>query len=179
MGFYYLSSMAWEGDLINFPDSKGRLFDFFIQNKGDGRFLQYTKPRGYAQDNFSVAKIKKADYLPVIMGIPVFSEKAKNIFERKIPDEMSFYECIIECDGDETIFFIGKVNSYLPLVNNDKSSYRKLSDNRNVICKPFFDYQGTFFIARDEVYSHYLVVSGGFVEICKKENIKMIDFLVC
>lgn len=50
------------GNLINFPDNKGRLFDFFIQNKGDGRFLRYTKPRGYAQDNFSVAKIKKADY---------------------------------------------------------------------------------------------------------------------
>ncbi|EEE6745591.1 hypothetical protein CBJ05_004788, partial [Salmonella enterica subsp. enterica serovar Westhampton] len=67
------------------------MFDFFIQNKGDGRFLRYTKPRGYAQDNFSVAKIKKADYLPVIIGIPVFfSEKAKNIFEKIISDEVSF-----------------------------------------------------------------------------------------
>ncbi|APY71111.1 hypothetical protein J9S84_000949 [Salmonella enterica] len=132
------------GNLINFPDNKGRLFDFFIQNKGDGRFLQYTKPRGYAQDNFSIAKIKKADYLPVIRGIPVFSEKAKNIFEKIIPDEMSFYECIIECDGGETIFFIGKVNDYLPLINNKKSSCRKLSDNRNIICKPFLIVRGSF-----------------------------------
>ncbi|HHX9843696.1 TPA: hypothetical protein ACVTE6_003307 [Salmonella enterica subsp. enterica] len=59
------------------------MFDFFIQNKGDGRFLRYTKPRGYAQDNFSVAKIKKADYLPVIIGIPFFSEKKPKIFLKK------------------------------------------------------------------------------------------------
>ncbi|EDW7723723.1 hypothetical protein GTR06_003174 [Salmonella enterica] len=83
------------GNLINFPDNKGRLFDFFIQNKGDGRFLRYTKPRGYAQDNFSVAKIKKADYLPAIIGIPVLSEKAKNIFEKIIPDEMSFMNVLL------------------------------------------------------------------------------------
>ncbi|EEP1440547.1 hypothetical protein GWY79_004190 [Salmonella enterica subsp. enterica] len=72
------------------------MFDFFIQNKGDGRFLRYTKPRGYAQDNFSVAKIKKADYLPVIIGIPFFSEKkTKNIFEKIIPDEMSFMNVLL------------------------------------------------------------------------------------
>lgn len=93
---------------------------------------------------FLLLKLKKADYLPVIRGIPVFSEKAKNIFEKIIPDEMSFYECIIECDGGETIFFIGKVNDYLTLINNKKSSYRKLSDNRNIICKPFLIIRGSF-----------------------------------
>ncbi|EFO1362400.1 hypothetical protein RCN32_17060 [Escherichia marmotae] len=179
MGFYYLSSMEWNGDLISFPDSKGRLFDFFIQDKGDGLFLQYTKPKGIAQENFSVERMKNADYLPAVTGIPIFSVRAKKILEMRIPGKINFYECVIDCKGNDNIFFMGKVNDYLPLISQSESLFRKLSDNRDVIFKPFFDYKEPFFIARDNTYRNYLVVSEEFVKICKEENIRMIDFLSC
>lgn len=93
---------------------------------------------------FLLLKLKK-QIIYLSLGEFLFFLKKPKIFLKKIiPDEMSFYECIIECDGGETIFFIGKVNDYLTLINNKKSSYRKLSDNRNIICKPFLIIRGSF-----------------------------------
>ncbi|EEF3253768.1 TPA: hypothetical protein O7X39_004500 [Salmonella enterica] len=176
MSFYNLASMDWNGDLVNFPDKKGRLSGFFIWNEGDGKFLQYTKPRGQTQGAFTIDKLRKADYLPINMGIPVFSERAKRVFERNIPGKMSFFECIIECEGVEFLFYLSKVNEYVNIIDEDKSLFRTLTDGSKIIRKPFIRYLDGFFIVRDETYCTYLVVSQKFVDMCINENI-VIDFL--
>ncbi len=178
MNFYNISNLNWNGWLIDLSNVKSRLSSFFIWNEGDGKFLNYSKPKGKAQTSCQRDVLINADYLPANIGIPIFSKKAKDIFEKRMPSEMSFYECSIECEGSDELFFLCKVENYLSIIDEEKSSFRRLIDGTKLIDIPSYKYDELFFIARDKVFCERLIVSQRFVDICNEENIKM-NFIRC
>ncbi|SUB84233.1 Uncharacterised protein [Pragia fontium] len=178
MNFYTISNLNWNGGLIDFSNAKSRLSSFFIWNEGDGRFLHYSKPKGKAQISFQRDKLINSDYLPANIGIPLFSKKAKDVFEKRISSEMSFYECSVECEGSDELFFLCKVENYLSIIDEEQSSFRQLLDGTKLIDIPSYKCDELFFIARDKVFCERLIVSQKFVDTCDEEGIHM-DFIRC
>ncbi|RXO32749.1 hypothetical protein D0525_23675 [Salmonella enterica] len=89
---------------------------------------------------------------------------------------MSFFECIVECEGVELLFYLCKVNEYINIIDESKSQFRTLTDGSQLISKSFFRFVGDFFIVRDIKYCSRLVISQKFVDLCNNENIS-IDFI--
>lgn len=176
MKTYSIINLKLDGGLIDFIDTKSRLSSFFIWNEGDGKFLNFSKPRGIAQKSLHFDKLKNSDYLPANLGIPILSKKSKEIFEKKIPSEMSFHECVIECNGSEETFFLCKIKKYLSIIDEDKSSFRTLLDGSQLLDIAAYKYDESFFIARDKIFCEKLIVSQKFVDICNEEKI-YIDFI--
>ncbi|BDR57689.1 hypothetical protein [Xylocopilactobacillus apicola] len=115
-----------------------------------------------------------SDYLSANIGIPIFSCRAKSVFETKIPTEISFYECII----DDEFFFFGKIEKYLPIIDEERTTFRTLLDGSRVIDEPIYKTDDDFFITRDKVFCEQLVVSQKFVDLCREEKLN-INFYSC
>lgn len=88
MNFYTFNSFTFGDNLICFPDPKSRLSSFFIWNEGDGKFLSYSLPKGKMPSASSSDIFNLHDYFPASLGIPIFSKRAKAVFERKVSSEM-------------------------------------------------------------------------------------------
>lgn len=114
MNIYTISSFSLGNGVIDFSDPKSRLSSFFIWNEGDGKFLSYSLPKGKVQSTMRSDKLIVSDYFPANIGVPIFSQRAVSIFERRIASEMSFYKCTVE-NVSETLSLC-KVNNYLQLL---------------------------------------------------------------
>ena len=176
MSIYTISSFSFGDGVIDFSDPKSRLSSFFIWNEGDGKFLTYTKPKGKSQNSFLQNKVKTTDYFPANIGIPIFSQRAKYIFESRMSAEVTFYECTVE--GINEILFLCKTNRYLDIIDEKKTIFRTFVDGFKLIDVPAYQCDVDFFIARDNVFRERMVVSQKFVDICKSENLN-IDFINC
>src|SRR5689334_7218425 len=116
MQLYRLQSpLQAGGDLFDLRDPKGRIFDFFILNQGSDKSFQFSKPRAQAQSRIQIQDVVDCDYLNPVGGAPLFSEKARTVLAAAMPDELRFYECAVECKGQEFEFFLAKTLLHLPL----------------------------------------------------------------
>lgn len=176
MNIYTISSFSLGNGVIDFPDPKSRLSSFFIWNEGDGKFLSYSLPKGKVQSTMRSDKLMVSDYLPANIGVPVFSQRAESIFERRIPSEMTFYKCTVE-NASETMLLC-KVNNYLPIIDEEKTTFRKLIDGTKLIDVPVYKCDKDFFIARDSIFCERMIVSQLFVDLCNEEGLN-IEFLQC
>lgn len=137
--------------MVDFRDPKGRLAGYFIWNTDDGKFLTHTTPRGVAHAGMALADVAGADYLDINIGIPVFSPKAVELFERFAADEMTFYSCVIECKGQDFPFFLVRINKRVAVVDKARSTFRSLTDGEQVLSGAVFrsTFDEDFLIARD------------------------------
>ncbi|EPS6103479.1 hypothetical protein ACVGDE_004171, partial [Providencia stuartii] len=110
------------------------------------------------------------------IGVPVFSQRAVSIFERRIASEMSFYKCTVE-NASETMSLC-KVNNYLPIIDEERITFRELIDGTKLIDIPAYKCDKDFFIARDSVFCEQMIVSQLFVDLCNEEGLN-IEFSQC
>jgi hypothetical protein len=182
------------GDMVGLYDKDGSLFDtdggllenhfkerkfsgFFCWNTGDGSFLKHRVPLLTANKRIKLKKVETADYLPLIVNIPIFSEKAKNLFSDIFPNEADYHECCVDCEGTRLKFYLCRILKFIPLINREKSTFRHLTDGTPMVHFPVYHekFADNFYIARDEEHTSYLGVSQLFVDRCKSEKLK-IDF---
>ncbi|CNE61280.1 Uncharacterised protein [Yersinia nurmii] len=116
-----------------------------------------------------------ADFLPANIGIPIFSEKAMGAIRDFIPESVKGVECIISCEGRQVTYNLCWVGVYLNLVDEEKSSFRTLSDGDKILTKAIYksDFQYDFMIARDAEFKERLVVSQGFVDFCHSKKLNV------
>ncbi len=171
MNIYTISSFSLGNGVIDFSDPKSRLSSFFIWNEGNGKFLLYSQPKGKIQSTMRRDKLRAPDYFPSNIGVPVFSQKAVSIFELRIASEMSFYKCTVE-NTHETIFLC-KVNNYLPIIDEEKTTFRELIDGTKLIDIPTYKCDKDFFIARDSVFCEQMILSQQFVDLCNDEGLNI------
>jgi hypothetical protein len=179
MNLYYIHSSAnVEGDVVDIQDGQRRIADYFIWNTNDGKFLKFTKARGKAQEYLTELEISTCDYLDSNISIPIFSQRARDILEEAIPDELEFHEIEIITPMKNFIYFLGKCRKYLKLLNKQASEYRPLTDGSLILSRPAYKIETAedFFIARDSDESQIFVASQKFVDLCKKNNLK-IEFI--
>jgi hypothetical protein len=176
MQLYRLQSMLQAGgDLFDLRDPKRRIFEFFILNEGSDKSLQYSKPRAQAQSRIQVRDVLECDYLDPVGGPPLFSERARAVLSEAMPDQLRFYPCTVECKGREFEFFLGKTLLYLPLVDKENSNYRTLTDGGKILSKAAYRtrFDREFSIARDVDDPTSLVVSQRFVDLCRRESLRI------
>jgi hypothetical protein len=163
------------GDLISLNDKGGRLSAYFIWNDGDGKFLNFKRPHGDAQERIRLADLQGADYIEGDIGVPIFSSRAKEFIDREFPGEMVFHEISIDCRSESIIFYLGKTMKYEKLIDESKSVFRTLPDGDKILTKPAYVElkEATFGLARDVVYSENMVVSQKFVEIAQWDNLRI------
>lgn len=176
MNIYTISSFSLGSGVIYFSDPKSRLSSFFIWNEGDGKFLSYSLPKGKVQSTMRSDKLIVSDYFPADIGVPIFSQRAVSIFERRIASEMSFYKCTVENVSE--MLSLCKVNNYLPIIDEERTTFRELIDGTKLIDIPAYKCDKDFFIARDSVFCERMIVSQLFVDLCNEEGVN-IEFSQC
>jgi len=176
MNIYTISSFSLGSGVIYFSDPKSRLSSFFIWNEGDGKFLSYSLPKGKVQSTMRSDKLMVSDYFPANIGVPIFSQRAVSIFERRIASEMSFYKCTVENVSE--MLSLCKVNNYLPIIDEERTTFRELIDGTKLIDIPAYKCDKDFFIARDSVFCERMIVSQLFVDLCNEEGVN-IEFSQC
>ena len=177
MAFFSLASPANKsGDIFDLKDGKSRLLMYFTLPAGDGKFLQFTRPQAIAQELVKHEDVIAADYLEAQIGIPIFSAKAKLVFEATLPGAMDFFACDVHCDGQIDEFFLAKVNVYLPIIDPERTEFRLVGSHRLIVKAAYKAANGDdFAIARDVDFCERLVVTDRFVEICQLSGLN-IDF---
>lgn len=179
MKLYYLKSVAKSGgDLVAISDGKNRISGYFIWDANDGKFLHFTKIHGVAQERLTEAEIAGVDYLECVISVPIFSKKARDIFEKAVPDEFEFHDILIDAQGKASIFYLCKCLRKINVINKQASVYRPLTDGSLILSQPVLRAQldEDFYIARDRDEPQLLVVSEKFEKLCR-ENSLQIDFV--
>ncbi|HEI8866647.1 TPA: hypothetical protein SLG40_002152 [Serratia odorifera] len=173
---YSIESSLGAGDaVIDINDPKGRISSYFIWGEGDGSFLKFMTPKGKAQSGIRATVLSTADFIPANIGVPIFSERVKKEIERLNIKDINWHAIDIDCAGKIFNFYLCKVGVLLNLVDEDKSVFRVLSEGERILSKVVYknnvDYD--FMIARDINFKERLVVSQGFVELCKSKGLRM------
>ncbi len=161
--------------IVDFKDGADRIFDYFILNKGDGKFLDFTKPVAIAQSGYNKKNITTTDFLKASIGVPVFSASFKEKMEAELKDDLEFVECTVNCQGESFTFYAGKINTHIDLVDKEKSAYRTLTDGSSRLMRAVYreEFAQSFLIARDAEIKAKNVVSEDFKKLVEERGLKI------
>ena len=171
----------WES-LDRKPDWKlyDKYNDFLVLNKGDGKFLKYTKIKFKTQTAYNKNNITKEDYLESInFRIPIFSQRFVDCLKNEMQEELDFIECNILCDGNIYNYYIGKILKTRKLV--EKQTFDEIILNDGTKSKrlqsTFYNMdidENDFLIARDGSIEYIYLVNENFKKLVKKNKLKII-----
>jgi len=154
--------------------------DFIVKNKGDGKFLNYTRIKFKTQTAYNKKNIEKEDYLESInFKIPIFSQRFVECFKNEMQEELDFIECDILCDGNIYNYYIGKILKTKKLVERQTFDEIILNDGtkserlQNIIYNMNID-ENDFLIARDESIDYIYLVNEKFKKLVKRNNLKIV-----
>jgi len=166
----------FKSKLGSIVDKNSRFFSFFIYNEGREFYFQNTMPTVNFNE-ITLRQLSSSDYLPINIGVPIFSERAADLIHKECPS-VANYACVVNCKDGCTIFYAAKINDSAFIINKEKSEFRNLTDGTEVLSKPsfFHDVEDDFFLARDIENRHIWCASEKFVKLCKSANLK-IDFV--
>ncbi len=150
-----------------------KIHNFFINNnfskKPDPRFI----PVGIAPENMSDQELDKIDYLYAFTGIPLFSKKFAEMFQKEKLSGLEFSPCkLISSSKKEHEFCIGVILNFLNIQN---SKLTEIGQNRNALLFPtiFNKIDQDFIIARDIKSRSLYVVSESFKNFCKLNTLNI------
>lgn len=171
--YYMWTTVNHEFAVVDFKDTQYRLFNFFVKNQGDGKFLNYATPIGIAQEGYTKETIVTTDYIHTTGNVPVFSEKFVEELGEELKDEISFYKCIIKCEDESFTFYFGKIEKYIDMIDRDKTVYKNSPDGNTIVSKLVFknEFVQNFFVARDEEYKAYICVSEDFKRMVEQKGL--------
>lgn len=176
MNFYNIESpINSGGDVININDPKGRISSYFIWGEGDGNFLNFMTPQGTAQSGIRETELCRCDFIPTNIGVPVFSDKAREEIDELKIQGIEWNKIVIECKGKKIDYNLCKVNVLLDLVDEKNSTFRVLSGGERLLSKVVYksDLDIDFMIARDINYKERVVASDNFVQFCKAKGLNI------
>jgi hypothetical protein len=162
--------------IIDMEKFNRKYYEFFIEQKGDGKFLNYTTVKFKAQEGYTVDNIEMEDFINCTTPIPIFSEHFVNSVSKYLADDISFYPCIIICEGKIFTFYIGKILKNGSIVNEELSEYRQLRDGSNVIHRIKYNENLTNdeqYIARDQKKTYIYAVSEKFKRLAESKNLNI------
>jgi hypothetical protein len=172
---YRLAPISRSPDAKTFYEKVFPYYDYFVNNKGDGKFLNYTIPtlnsQWYNQNN-----IIKEDFLDCLIPMPIFSERFVNTLKNEFVNEIDFIKCKIKCDEKIFEYYIGKILKTKKLVDRKNSRYRKLTDGTETISEwsYYMDIDTKdFLIARDTVDKFIYLVTDEFKDLVLKNKMKI------
>ncbi|MFC6100881.1 imm11 family protein [Olivibacter domesticus] len=163
---------------VDFMNNTDRIFDFFILDKGEGKFLDYTTPTAMAQTGYSKRNIHNSDYVKATIGIPIFSERFVESMAIELKDDLQFYKCFINCQGELFTFYLGKIIKKAEIIDLDKSDFRSLTDGSKQLVRARYSTKplDQFHIARDFHYQTRIYVSDTFVKMIQFKGLS-IEFI--
>lgn len=159
---------------INITDKSGKITNYFINDTGDGKFLDFTKVKinsiGYDEE-----KISKTDLLGISLGIPIFSKKAKDKLEEILLDEIEFFESELNINQNNIICFSGKIKKKVELIDKNKSRFRTSTTGSQFLIKPILkeNIEMDFYIAKDKDFPSYFYVSEKFIDLITENILKI------
>lgn len=161
--------------IIDVKDGSGRIFDYFILNEGDGRFLDFTRPVAIAQSGYTPSNITGTDFINASIGIPVFSARFKEQMEEELRNDLQFVECTVKCQNQDFVFYMGKITTFVDLVDRDRSAYYTLTDGTRELTEAVYleEFEQPFLIARDKEDSSRSVVSETFKKLVEDKNLRI------
>ena len=174
---YILSQIETNGNQIlsckSLSDSE-RYWDIFIDRNHLNK-LKYLKPVLIPSSGYSHAQLENLDFFNCVIPIPVFSERFKERMGDVLCDEMEFVHGEIVSKKGNIDMYIGLIRNNLPLLNEEKSGKRSLSNGDIVPDYPYFYNlpQTDFYIARDSKYPSKYVVSERFKDLCDSNGFKL------
>ena len=159
--YHVISGLKKPETLIEFEGQGrvARLFNYFISNSNDGKFLKYTTPVGIAQEDMRESDLEKLDYLDAVIGIPIFSERFVETLGSLLAQEAEFHPAEIICKRKTKTFYLTRIIRFEEWIDRDKSDYVTLDDgvkilsSTNVVTK---NVQSEFYLARDTVHTNWV-----------------------
>lgn len=157
---------------IDIVDTKGRITNFFINDIGNGFFLNHTNIK-INSNKYDKEKISETDFLGKSLGIPIFSKHAKEILENILSDEIAFFESELNLTSEKC--FSGKILKKIKLIDENNSRFRISSTGSKFLMKPILLETITtdFYIAKDEKFPTYFYVSEKFIKLIQENNLKI------
>lgn len=170
---YTLSQIETNSNqILNFKSLSDteRYWDIFIYKMNLIK-LKYLKPILIPSRGYSYSQLQEWDFFNCVIPIPIFSEKFTARMKDVIIDEMEFVPCELISTKGNIIANMGLIKNNLPLLNEEKSGKRFLSNGDTVLDLPLvYDSQpNDFYIARDQKHPNLYVVSERFKELCDDE----------
>ena len=166
MAFYELFTTVWHPDaMIDISKNDHQIFDFFVSCMGNENFLKSTKLTAKAQNGYTRSNIMTTDYLNASISVPVFSKHFVDVLGEKVKEDVDFFECFVQCQGEEFLFYVGKVKKFIPtLIDQEKSSTMTLAGGKRILKRAVFNKRviTPFFLARDMEFKTRWVVSDEF-----------------
>lgn len=161
--------------LINFSGNNDRLVRYFVLNKDDGKFLQFSKVSGTAQKNLQDADLEICDYLQGIVGIPIVSERFVEKLAPVLEEQVTFFPIEVKAKDKTLTFFLTKINNYMDLIDYEKSGFRLLEDGTKILSTPRIIKQSLqeYYIARDKKTMSEWIVSEKLKTLVERHKLKM------
>ena len=176
--WYYLDSATWKGETMIEPDSKNpELYEFFVLNK-DSKIMNYIRLRAKGQRGLTGKMLESLDYLqPLGWNIPVFSNRFVDKLSDSLRNCLGFYPCsIYNKTGGEYEFYFGRILNILPVIDEEKSGYRLLTDGSKIIDEPVIirqEIDESLLMVRDLNEPATPVVSSLFKQMVEENNLKI------
>ncbi|MGD0248956.1 MAG: hypothetical protein ABSB75_07890 [Candidatus Limnocylindrales bacterium] len=172
---YALDTTVWSEDAVVGFEASERIFDYFVSDNPDGRFLEYRKPHAIADKGYTKANIIKTDYIRAVPSVPILSTRAIEVFGDRLRDDADIEDCIVRCGDEEFLFHILRINRRIEgLIDKSRTEYRKRRDYEI----PWFlvynpNIQEPFMLAKDAERITYWVASEAFRELALKNKLKI------
>jgi len=182
MVLYELLTTVWHPDaIIDISKNDHQIFDFFVSCTDNGNFLKSTRLTAKAQNGYTRSNIMTADYLNASISAPVFSKRFVDILGEQVKEDVDFFECFVQCQGEESLFYVGKVKKFIPnLIDQEKSLYMTLAGGKRILKRAVFNKRVVtpFFLARDREFKTRWVVSDEFRDLVNANKLAINFFPV-
>ncbi|RQR81941.1 hypothetical protein DIE11_12445 [Burkholderia sp. Bp9012] len=168
------TTVQHENAIVDFQGDTDAISDLLIYGRGD--LHRMTVPlRATAQAGYTAGNIASTDYIAASIRVPVFSTRFQELLGESLSDEIEFIPCLVECDGQTFRFFAGKIEKTLPVVDTERSMYRKLASGTSMLLRAVYrtSFESRFLICRDASSRGRFVVSSDFKRLCDQNGMNI------
>ena len=160
---------------IEFQSGEKRIFDYFVMDAIDDKFLNYVKIVGIAQQNMKEKELDKCDYLDPLSGPPIFSERFVETFSALLTQDVEFRPAEIWCKSKSKQFFLAKIKRCIDWIDYENSGCMILSDGVKILNTPVVSkaVSEEFFLAKDSITKTRWVASEEFKKLVVKNKMNM------
>ncbi|WP_321808485.1 hypothetical protein [Burkholderia sp. BCC1993] len=157
--------------IVDFSRDPKGISNYFIHGRGDLRDLSIPL-KAVAQSGYTKSNIQATDYIAASIRVPIFSTRFQDVLGEKFSGELEFVPCVIACDGQPFQFSAGRILRSLPLIDTEKSQYRKLASGASLLLRAVYrsEIESKFFICRDNDSHGRFVVSEAFKTLCEAHD---------
>lgn len=157
--------------IVDFSGSADRIADYFIHNRGDGKFLQHSPLRAVAQSGYTPDALEGTDFVAASLRIPLFSSRFVEALAPMLKDEVQFHPCTVTSADREVEFHAAKILMFLDLL---QSSQPRPSLGRPLLgAKYREEFDRAFLMARDTTSRARYVVSQPLRDAVEREGLRV------